>query len=295
VARAIRRWWHNCYGAEGIGWTEDPDIPAIDAMEDALRPLDEDTVRIRELIGIHESCHHKAERHVELILQAIRDGRTATGPRTRPPTGTTARERAWRASHDLLSAWSQGQVERPALADIEGVPAGDLLQALGEPTPLARWQVGRVLAKVTRWLEPDGSWRDEPVIGEGPADSPAFRAATEQTIIRDTVDGRPAEIALACAIDHLRPCNWNYPRNLQVILLAVGGDLHPPTPYASCSRNITLAPSRERMRALTRELGAFAGAPGQNAGGPSRLGEPTPVRQWLAASLRRTLELHLGL
>jgi hypothetical protein len=68
--------WNNC-AAEA-----DDEIRRIDAMEDALSPLSMELKRVRGLITSLEMCHHKAERWVLLIVEAIAKGETDKGPGT---------------------------------------------------------------------------------------------------------------------------------------------------------------------------------------------------------------------
>ena len=51
--------WRNC------GVETDAEMLDIDKMEDAIAPLDEQTVRIRELITRFESCYHEADKEAE--------------------------------------------------------------------------------------------------------------------------------------------------------------------------------------------------------------------------------------
>ncbi|MDX1315676.1 MAG: hypothetical protein R3356_09250, partial [Eudoraea sp.] len=62
-----RHWWKNCEREQEA----DPEILSIDRLEDRIAPLSENLVRIRELIGTLEMCHHKAGRWVDNILEAI--------------------------------------------------------------------------------------------------------------------------------------------------------------------------------------------------------------------------------
>ena len=116
-------------------------------------------------------------------------------------------------------------------------------------------------------------------------------------MIHDTVDGRPAQISLAMAIDLFMPCHWNFVGNLEILLKAVDGHLHPTRPYTCCSRNVKLSPLCGRVRMISDTLGVFwNGREGDQAIDPDllqSLGKPTPVKLWLAASLDKTIRLHL--
>ena len=83
--------WDNCCITPS-----DDEIRRIDDMEDALQPLSADIKRIRRLITCLEMCHHKAERRVTLIVEAIADGKTSKGPGTRPRGSRHPVEMDWR-------------------------------------------------------------------------------------------------------------------------------------------------------------------------------------------------------
>ena len=76
-----REWWSNCT----IGQEADSEILAIDSLEDQIAPIAANVSRIRELIGSLEMCHHKAEKWVSNILEAIATGETSKGLGTRAP------------------------------------------------------------------------------------------------------------------------------------------------------------------------------------------------------------------
>ena len=126
----------------------------------------------------------------------------------------------------------------------------------------------------------------------------AFWRTTARTILHDTHDGETAELSLALAIDMLWPCHWRFVANLQIVLDAIGGNLHPEKPFAACGRNIRLVPNRERMEAVSRTLRAFCsvGAADDEADKQmlTLLGESTDVKKWLALSLDKTIRLQLN-
>jgi hypothetical protein len=76
-----REWWKNC----GIDHEADSEILAIDSLEDQIAPIAANVSKIRELIGSLEMCHHKAEKWVSNILEAIATGETSKGLGTRTP------------------------------------------------------------------------------------------------------------------------------------------------------------------------------------------------------------------
>ncbi len=305
-------WWENCPNQP------DDETRAIDALEDSIGPLDDDTKRIRRLIRSLESCHHKAARWVELIIEAIGAGSTTKGPGKRPPGQTHKMERVWHYAIAALEAWRAGSPADSIDLDVGGVPAGELVALIGERTPLREWQVGRVVSKIREFdayprvhrdaifrhvgLVEAGTEYESIIVDQCPdyyKEHAEFWKATAQTVIHDTVDEEPATISLAEAIDHLWPCHWDFLGNLKIVLGAIGGDLHPERPYAACARNIKRAPIRGGMCVIADTLRAFCGdepgADGIDEAILGTLGKKTPVKHWLAASFEKTLRLHLDL
>ncbi len=125
-----------------------------------------------------------------------------------------------------------------------------------------------------------------------------FWLTTARTIIHDTVNGCASELSLGLAIDMLWPCHRAFLENLQIVLEAIGGDLHPTRPFAACGRNITRLPNRGRVQMVANTLSVFSGDSDSNRDVDKRvlapLGEPTEVRRWLAASLAKTIRLQLN-
>ncbi len=308
MTATAKSWWRNCLGANLD--QADEEILAIDAMEVSIAPLDDEVDHIRQLISCLESCHQKAERRIELIIEAIGSGQTSKGPGRGPPNRKTEIEKVWQDCCDVLSAWCAGNVDDVAEHAVAGIAAQELLGLLGERTPLRRWQVQRVVEWIKSDLDPSSKYLNmmcdvgdygEPgarPVGGHYSGQEAFLKSTMQTNIHDMEDGREAQIPLALAIDQLNGCNWNFARNLTIVLRAIGGNLFPETPFACCGRNITLSPIRERMKVVTKTLGAFcegSTAPTSDADAdiPAMLGEPTPIKRWLAASLSKTIRLQL--
>ncbi|MCU0916805.1 MAG: hypothetical protein MUC88_19940 [Planctomycetes bacterium] len=103
---------------------------------------------------------------------------------------------------------------------------------------------------------------------------------------------------MAYAIDLLMPCGWDFTGCLATILRAIGGDLHPQRPLACCARNIKLSPLCERLQTIAATLDAFWRDQDTASDTDPRilasLGTPTPVKRWLAASLDKTIRLHVS-
>jgi len=296
---SIRQYWLNC-GTEG-----DTEIFEIDKMEDSIAPLDDETVKIRQLITGLELCYHEADKEAEYIAKAIGAGRCPPRSDERPPQ----RKKELEDCRQILSSWCENPAVSGIDLDVGGTPADELLRCIGSPTPLKLWQVQRVLDKVIEALDrsrpyhnmvldlgPSGEPGANPV-GDHYKDNLDFVKKTVDTVIHDTVDGRKAKISLAMAIDMLEPCNWDFAGSVVTILKAIGGDLHPARPYACHQRNIELSPLRDRMRTISNTLGAFWRSEEETSEIDNdvltSLGQLTPVKRWLATSLDKTIRLQL--
>ncbi|MCC7407533.1 MAG: hypothetical protein IT442_05645 [Phycisphaeraceae bacterium] len=294
----MSRWWQNA--------GTDPETVEIDRGVAGQR-MDDAGLHIRDLIGQFESCHHKAGRRLELLIDAIGAGSTEKQPGRRSAPGLHPAERAWQAACNILRAW---QVDDPQCVMDERVgpiSADDLLKGLGQKTRLKAWQVDRVIERIDSFLRPDHPYQmlvcdlgDHGEPGERPLthgddQEKDLLEQTRATLIHDTVDGQPNTLSLAWAIDLLMPCHWDFPSNLRVVLRAIGGHLHSDRPLGACGRNILRSPLRPHAQRVVMALDVFSG----RSAGPAdadvlrRLGDKTPLRRWLAASLAKTLRLQL--
>ena len=294
-----RACWQNC------GVQADAEMLGIDKMEDAIAPLDEQTTRIRELITRFEACYHEADKEAELIVAAISAGRCPEEPGERPPE----RKKELENCRLILSRWCEDPAIRGMNLNVGGIPADELLNAIGQSSPLKIWQVQRIVDKVIFALDPRRPYHNlaldlgdygEP--GANPAgqqykNNTAFLERTKATIIHDTVDGQKAGISLAMAIDLLMPCHWDFAGAILILLKAIGGELHPDRPYACSARNLRLSPLYDRLGIISNTLGIFwkSNEPGEDMNRDllASLGEVTPIKRWLAASMDKTIRLQL--
>ncbi len=298
TTREPRLCWQNCSG------TDDEEVRLIDAMEDSLGPLDEQTIQIRRLITLFEACYHEADKEAEFIATAIGAGSCPPRSSERSPQ----RRRGLENAHQILSAWRDNPTIHGMDGDVGGIRAEELSGFIGEPNCLKIWQVARVVDRISHALDSHHPYHNLALnVGEhgGPgtgnagehySDSAAFLQHTRETIIYDTVDGRDSKISLAYAIDLLMPCGWDFVGSLVTIMKAIGGDLHPDRPVACCARNLGLSPLCGRLRMISNTLQTFWKGKRKDNIDPqiqASLGTSTPVKRWLAASLDKTLRLHL--
>jgi len=299
AAGPCRSCWQNC------GVEADAEILKIDAMEDVITPLDEHTARVRELITRFEACYHEADQEAERIVRAIGTGRCPRQSSARPPK----RKRELVNSHRILSQWCQDPAARPPNLRVGDIVTDELLDFIGPATPVKIWQVQRVADKVGAALDSSRPYHNLVLdVGDygGPGAAPAgeyykndaaFLEQTRQAVIHDTVASRPAAISLAMAIDLLMPCHWDFVGGLAIVLKAIGGDLRPPLPYTCCSRNLHLSPLCNRLRTISSTLKTFwqgrKPTRGIDRSLLASLGPASPAKRWLAASLDKTIRLHL--
>jgi hypothetical protein len=292
-------WWQNCVEEA------DREILTIDKMVEAIGPLDEQTTKIRGLITGMEMCYHEADIEAERIIKAIGSGRCPKESNERPPE----RKKELENCRQILSQWCEDTTVRDLDSDLGGISAEKLLSYIGQACPLKVWQVKRIVDKVRSALEPNRPYHmmvldlgpyGEPgarPVGEYYKDEAEFVRQTKEIIIHDTVDGQEARMSLAMAIDMLEPCNWDFVGSIVTLLKAIGGDLHPERPYVCHQRNLKLSPLCDRMKTISNTLGAFW--KGEETDETidrdilASLGEATPVKRWLAASLDKTIRLQL--
>jgi hypothetical protein len=259
----------------------------------------EQAEKIRKLIADLRLCHHKAQRHVELIVQAIGEGQTSKGYLGREMQKLHPATWMWENAVTVLEAWLSGNTAGTAQLNVGPHPGWKLLGALEERTRIKSWQVGRVVArlKAASRLYPGCGYFSIMKHPEKYKDFAAYRKPTLATMIRDTQDGAPAEFSLADAIDHLEPSNWNFAEDLLLVLRAINGNLKPHTPFAVRGRNLRLNPIAGRMRVVAATLREFCG---RAAAGPidpavlGVLGKKTPEKTELAGLLEAKITETFG-
>ncbi len=297
----LEEYWQAC------GIEADAEVLEIDRMEDAISPLNEQTTQISALITAFSSCYHEADKEAERIIQAIGSGEPPVEEKDRPPQ----RKRELQNSHDILSAWCEGQSAKCADLDVGGISAGELVAYLGEPIPLKIWQVQRVIDKLKQALDQSPCYHNMALEIDGygqPLEIKAeeyykdqldFLTQTTAAMINCTLEGKKDEMSLALAIDMFRPCNWNYVGNLVIILKAIAGDLYPDKTFAPCCINKRLTPLRDRLRVISHTLKTFCEGAGKDkdADGDilALLGAKTEQKHWLAASLDKMIRMQQGL
>jgi len=307
MTEKLRSCWWNCYGPDDTRAAEDEELLAIDAMEDPIAPLDEQTAAIRQLITRFELCYRAADEEAERIANAIATGSIPAESNKR----AQGRQAELENSHRILSQWCANQNVENIDLGVGGISADTLVGFIGEPSPLKTWQVQRIVERIGEALDPKQPYHrmaldvgdyGEPgtgSVGEHYKDNAAFLEETRKTAIHDMLEGRKSRVSLAVAVDLLMPCHWDFVGALVAILKAIGGNLHPVDAFACCARNVKLSPLFDRVRIISNTLGAFW--KNEDRGKEvdrdllAALGKPTPVKRWLAASLDKTIRLQLSL
>jgi len=289
MGTALRPCWRNC------AVKADDEILAIDQTEDQLPSIDPGVRRVRQLITGLEICHHKAERWIDNIILAIGAGDTSKGLGTSADSEPHVSEVRWEEICTLLSCWCDGR------------DSGDQLTAnLGERTPLKIWQVQRVVDKIRSlirqpqseytWLMldvGDYDFRYRESCPDQFQDQSEYWRQTARTRIHDTIDGVDSKLSLALAIDMLWPCHRRFETNLQIVLDAIGGRLDPAVPFAACGRNIGMLENQDHFIQVSDGLRSYCENRQVPADLQTKLGDRTPVRHWLAASLDKTIRLQV--
>lgn len=305
---SLRPWWRN--GAEEA----DEEILAIDKMVEGIEPLDEQTTKIRGLISGLEPCYHEADKEAERIVKAIGCGRCPEESNERPAQRKKELEDCYR----ILSRWCEDTAVKDIDLKLGEIPAEKLLSYIGQASPLKVWQVERIVDKVTEALDRSQPYHmmvfdlrefmadrygseyggpGEYHVGEHYKDAAEFLEQTKEIMIHDTVDGRDAKMSLPMAIDMLEPCNWDFVGSIVTLLKAIGGELRPERPYVCHQRNLKLSPLCDRLATISNTLGVFWKEEETNKETDQDilgyLGEVTPTKRWLSASLDKTIRLQL--
>lgn len=209
-----------------------------------------------ELSGL-ELCHHKADRWVYNIIEAIGRGGTTKGLGTRSPGQQHPSEMVWQNACAALSAWCAGCPSTKVNLTIDTIPASRLLACLGERSPLKEWQVQSVIEKIRSlahwprsfddpaaeyvWLLLSAEECESAYLNQCPEhyeEHEDFWQTTARSVIHDTEHGDEADLSLALAIDMLWPCHSGFVENLRIVLDAIGGKLTSEKPFAVQKHNL---------------------------------------------------------
>jgi len=282
---------------ENLGDHRDEEIEQIDELERALAALSDEARAIRRLITCREMCHHKARRRVENVLCAIGAGRTDKGPRL--PKGEPLRREQvrWRALADALDLWVTGVPLEDALDELlhHGGVLRDFYKRLGDLTPLKAWQIERARVRILDHVFPFVHY--EPIEADGRG-SEFGRQTRDQRLVTASRPGAQTEFSLAAAIDNTVPCNWNFEVNLRLVLSTIGGAGDTSEIWAAHGTNLQFNPVRAEMKPLVEALDDYVADRRRAEPGDPRiapLGEPTPLKKWLTASLSKTIRVQLAM
>lgn len=244
---------------------DDEEITWIHQLERQAMPIPPVAAAIRELITRFEICHFKAERHIARIVEAIGtlslDFKPANIGQAHPKSGESAwqGEKTGRSRQGQEFIWALQMWLDDAHAsdkDHRRVPSAfleEVTRALGPCDARKRLLVSALL---NRLLLRAGRQPLPPELG-------GFWEPVERTDI----------------------CHYAFPSNLWQMLGSVG-KLEPPSDFAGCGScdDAQRRMAQEHFRALCAWLRAEPGLL------ENRLGNRSPVKTWLVASLAKTLK-----
>lgn len=296
--------WRNCGALTDERLLADKEVLNIDRLEDRIAPLDDNMINIRKLITRFESCYFQADKEAEMIVRAIASGQPPVESNERPPQ----RKRNMQNSLNILLAWYDETASQCANLSVGGIGADQLLECLGDPTDLKKWQVQRLIEKHKDSLNRSCCYHNMELSTDGYGnpleinlddyykDHLDFLTQTRAAMIHFILDGKPDQLSLALSIDLFRPhCNWNYVGNLVILLKAINGELHSEKTFAPCCFNAKLTPLRERLKVISNTLKAFCEGQEKKKDVDNELlallGNVTDPKRWLAASLGKTIRL----
>jgi hypothetical protein len=128
----LRACWLNCYGPDNKTFLDDKELQQIDAMQDAIAPLDDQPKALRQLITRFEACYHEADKEAEYIIKSIAAGHCLEQSQERPPE----RKKELENARSILSMWCENPVIKGIGLDVGGVPADELFSFIGKLSPL---------------------------------------------------------------------------------------------------------------------------------------------------------------
>ena len=240
---------------------DDPEWVRLVEIEIGLEPMSAECREIRKQIASMEACHEHYVENVEAVLGmigAIRPGRVLD-------CGEACDERnaEARAYSRALQMWRDAD-SLPGNADEHTREVFDLL---GERTDEKAALVGHLIRKL----------KDN-----------KYSVYADEDEDFDLTESR---------IQHLEICNYNWRENLRIVLreIAAGKRLfewHTPDGYNAHGDYPDRTP---QLRAMMAAVAAWVeGRASQQSKWAKVLGEPTPEKRWLAASLRKHVSAQHG-
>jgi hypothetical protein len=301
--RSLRRHWINCC------LQPDLEVIDIDRMEDELTAKERGrALPIRRLIARFETCHWNSDRWLERIVQAIAEERvppTSGRPRTEHPLAQMLG-----CLRQLLTHWVARSTGLPQCAILDR-SSTEIVRSLGTWTPYKAWVVQRIIEGLEHHmcsaglLELPATSRAPSLPGDIALDSPEAdpyfadsldllaRARSQRLKVKREIGGQVQEHSLAQLIGSLTPCNETYFLFLFAlfdVLDAPDEDRILPAPFCGSISHSRQQRYCQVINALRQYLGKPPeGSLAEDEAVLARLGEPTSVKRWLAASLEKTL------
>jgi len=230
----------------------DPEWAGLTEIEIALEPMSDECRKIRKRIASMESCHEHYLENVKAVLEMI--GTMTPGRILDCGQACKARKKEAAAYADALRTWRTGG----ALPEGADPATGEAFGLLGQPAPDKLQLVDHLIGKL---VDND------------------YRVYADEDENFDLTESR---------IQHLDVCNYNWERNLRIVLQEIAAgkrlfDWHVPegfNAHGDCPNRVS------ELRDIVAEAAGWAeGKMGKAGEWKSVLGERTPEKRWLVASL----------
>ncbi|MFX1251664.1 MAG: hypothetical protein ACFFCZ_08640 [Promethearchaeota archaeon] len=310
----LRPWWNN------VTNVPDDEILAIDELEDKLEfTSDVERKRVHEIrkqIGRLEMCHFKVMQYITRIIHAIKY-LDEKNPDPCPSDGEDINHEwfnGWNAVLDYLEHWvnygsnpgglyaKEGTITTSILANpaFYHVSLQEINEILGEPSDVKKWQVRFIIEYMRGKLDaffnnppesryPVAKRRHEKLIKKYRNDNPEYWESLENLHLPH----QPHDLSFGGLLHDwgyfVCEVNPNYMNDLLTVLGAIGNGSEyrfRGCGYKSEDLKVFLKETLLKLRAFVETDGDQAN---EMEGVRELLGEKTPIREWLVASLEKTI------
>lgn len=249
---------------------DDKGIQWIHRLEQRAQPIPPPAWAIRELITRLAICHFKVERHIGRILEAIRSLSLDFVPASIGSTHPKSGEQAWLKDKTGRSRQGQEFIWALRLWLLDTPCATDDPRAI-PPSLIANVQLA---------------------LGPGDANKRLLVAAlVNRLVLKSDREPLPAELTeFWVQVEATDICHYTFPANLERMIESIG-NLEPARSFVGCG---SCDDARSEM-ARVHVSAICSWLRGERDTLEIQLGERSPVRMWLAASLAKTLKELAGL
>ncbi|KKK40271.1 hypothetical protein LCGC14_0786550 [marine sediment metagenome] len=300
----LRPWWNNV--------TQEPDkeILTIDKLEDNLvfpSPHDKKfAYDIRKAIGRLEGCHFKVEHYINRIIYAIRNDHFPQSNQYESAQLNKDWVRKWKPILEYLEKWSELIPEESFsnLEFINGVKTEKINDILGEKTSLKVWQVNFITENIRELLELWFTKQDSFNKTHGQQKRINEKIQHKYEKLNSEFWEKTRELAIPIdEINHFISLQelldtWEYivcisNPNFMNDLLAILGTVGGKAIYVHQTCGFYLDSLKVLIRSLSTKLQKYIENINDKTFGYDELmellGEKTPIKYWLVASLEKTV------